>query len=113
MFEQSGTPAYIAPEIIKDKGYKGFKADMWSAGVVLFAMLYGTVPFKANNMKDLHKQIIDARYNLKDEISTQAKDLIKALLNPDPNTRLTIGETLKHGWLADASIDKLPNSNIF
>jgi carbon catabolite-derepressing protein kinase len=55
MFEQSGTPAYIAPEIIRDKGYKGFKADLWSAGVVLFAMLYGTVPFKANNMKDLHK----------------------------------------------------------
>jgi len=54
MNEQSGTPAYIAPEIIRDKGYKGFKADLWSAGVVLFAMLYGTVPFKANNMKDLH-----------------------------------------------------------
>jgi len=54
MREHSGTPAYIAPEIIKDKGYKGFKADLWSAGVVLFALLYGTVPFKANNMKDLH-----------------------------------------------------------
>lgn len=94
MFEQSGTPAYIAPEIIKDKGYKGFKADLWSAGVVLFAMLYGTVPFKANNMKDLHKQIIDARYNLKDEITTDAKDLIKCLLNPDPNTRYSISETL-------------------
>ena len=90
MYEQSGTPAYIAPEIIKDKGYKGFKADLWSAGVVLFAMLYGTVPFKANNMKDLHKQIIDARYNLKDEITSEAKDLIKSLLNPDPNTRYTI-----------------------
>jgi serine/threonine protein kinase len=90
MYEQSGTPAYIAPEIIKDKGYKGFKADLWSAGVVLFAMLYGTVPFKANNMKDLHKQIIEARYNLKDEITSEAKDLIKCLLNPDPNTRHTI-----------------------
>jgi len=90
MYEQSGTPAYIAPEIIKDKGYKGFKADLWSAGVVLFAMLYGTVPFKANNMKDLHKQIIEARYNLKDEITSEAKDLIKCLLNPDPNTRYTI-----------------------
>jgi len=61
MYEQSGTPAYIAPEIIKDKGYKGFKADLWSAGVVLFAMLYGTVPFKANNMKDLHKQVVKCR----------------------------------------------------
>jgi len=113
MFEQSGTPAYIAPEIIKDKGYKGFKADLWSAGVVLFAMLYGTVPFKANNMKDLHKQIIDARYNLKDEITAEAKDLIKSLLNPDPNTRFTITETLGHVWLEGASIDKLPNSDIF
>lgn len=55
MYEQSGTPAYIAPEIIRDQGYTGFKADLWSAGVVLFAMLYGTVPFKANNMKDLHQ----------------------------------------------------------
>lgn len=39
-------------------------------------MLYGTVPFKANNMKDLHKQIMEARYNLKDEISAEAKNLI-------------------------------------
>lgn len=54
MYEQSGTPAYIAPEIIKNEGYRGFKADLWSAGVVLFALLFGTVPFKANNMKDLH-----------------------------------------------------------
>lgn len=90
MFEQSGTPAYIAPEIIRDKGYQGFKADLWSSGVVLFAMLYGTVPFKANNMKDLHLQILDAKYNLKDEISQPAKDLITALLNTDSQARLTI-----------------------
>ena len=51
--------------------------------MVLFAMLYGTVPFKANNMKDLHQLILDARYNLKDEISEPAKDLIRALLNTD------------------------------
>lgn len=47
MSEQCGTPAYIAPEILRNNGYYGFQADMWSAGVVLFAMLYGTVPFKA------------------------------------------------------------------
>lgn len=58
MREQCGTPAYIAPEIIRDRGYSGFKADLWSAGVVLYAMLYGTVPFKANNMQDLHKLIL-------------------------------------------------------
>jgi len=53
MTEQCGTPAYIAPEILVDKGYEGFAIDIWSAGVVLFAMLYGTVPFKANNMTEL------------------------------------------------------------
>ena len=72
-----------------DRGYKGFTADLWSAGVVLFALLYGTVPFKANNMKDLHKQIIDGRYNLKEDVSEDAKDLIKSLLNTDPKKRFT------------------------
>ena len=102
MFEQSGTPAYIAPEIIRDKGYKGFKADLWSAGVVLFALLFGTVPFKANNMKDLHQQIMKAKYNMKEEISEQAKDLIRGLLQIDPKKRLSVSQVLKHEWLAGA-----------
>ena len=54
MSEQCGTPAYIAPEIIKGKGYTGFGVDCWSLGVCLYAMLFGTVPFKANNMSELH-----------------------------------------------------------
>lgn len=57
---------------------------MWSAGVVLYALLYGTVPFKANNMQDLHKLILSAKYNLKDEITDTAKHLLRSLLEPDP-----------------------------
>jgi len=45
--EQCGTPAYIAPEILGEDGYEGFFADLWSLGVLLYAMLCGTVPFKA------------------------------------------------------------------
>ena len=48
LYEQCGTPAYIAPEILLNEGYKGPPVDVWSAGVCLFAMLYGNVPFKAN-----------------------------------------------------------------
>ena len=51
--EQCGTPAYIAPEVFRGKGYKGFQSDIWGAGVVLYAMLFGTVPFKATNMVEL------------------------------------------------------------
>lgn len=102
MNEQCGTPAYIAPEILKDKGYKGFGVDIWSLGVCLYAMLYGTVPFKANNMNDLNSLILKAKYSLKDEkveISDDAKNLIKLLLEPDPKKRINITQVKKNKWL--------------
>jgi len=52
--EQCGTPAYIAPEIIEDQGYSGYTVDIWSLGVLLYAMVSGAVPFKASNMQDLY-----------------------------------------------------------
>lgn len=102
LYDQCGTPAYIAPEIIAEEGYDRGTVDMWSSGVVLFAMLYGNVPFKGADMKDLHKQIIDANYELKDEISAEARDLIKGLLTRNPKKRLTVDQALKHPWLAKA-----------
>ncbi len=69
MHDQCGTPAYIAPEILKNQGYEGFGVDLWSAGVVLYAMLSGTVPFKANNMNELHKIIIKGYFQPIKDIS--------------------------------------------
>jgi serine/threonine protein kinase len=53
-------------------------------------MLCGTVPFKASNMKELHKMIIKGKYHLKEEVSDDAKSLMKSMLNTDPNSRITI-----------------------
>jgi len=105
MNEQCGTPAYIAPEILRDKGYTGFAVDVWSLGVCLYAMLYGTVPFKANNMSELHQLILKAKYSMKDEkaeVSDEAKGLIRALLDPDCQKRPSLKQVKKHPWLANA-----------
>jgi serine/threonine protein kinase len=105
MSEQCGTPAYIAPEILLDRGYKGFGVDVWSAGVVLYSMLYGTVPFKGNSMSELHNLIIRGNVTFKDDISQSAISLLKGLLEIDPNRRLSTDQILKHEWLNDINYD--------
>jgi len=76
MTEQCGTPAYLAPEVFENKGYEGYASDIWSAGVVLYAMLYGAVPFKASSMSELHKQVVKCKPTYKDEVSTKALELL-------------------------------------
>jgi serine/threonine protein kinase len=65
-------------------------------------MLYGTVPFKASNMTELQKQITKCITTFKDEISPESIDLLKGILERDPQTRLSANEILKHPWMADA-----------
>lgn len=103
MFDQCGTPAYIAPEILnKKKGYKGFKSDMWSAGVCLYVMLFGTVPFRASTMHELHQLIRKGKYSLQGEVlSNDAKNLIASLINVNPHKRLSAAETLQHPWFTN------------
>ena len=113
MFEQCGTPAYIAPEILINKGYEGFGVDIWSAGVVLYAMLGGTVPFKGNNLKELHDLIINGDYKEIKGISEEAEDLLKNILEVDPEKRIKTEEILNHPWLADLDFNFWKNQNLF
>ena len=89
--EQCGTPAYLAPEIIKDVGYEGFTADIWSLGVLLYAMVQGTVPFKAQNISDLHKLILKGEFEFPvTTVSQEVKDLVKRMIVLDPSKRIGI-----------------------
>lgn len=101
MTEQCGTPAYIAPEILRGKGYEGFSVDIWSAGVVLYAMVYGTVPFKASVMTELHKMILKGKYTLKNDVSEEVRDLLRKMLEVDPKRRFTIPQILCHNWFSN------------
>lgn len=101
MRDQCGTPAYIAPEILRNKNGYTFAVDLWSAGVVLYAMLYGTVPFKAASMDELHGLILRGIYTLKDDISQEARDMLRGLLEINPHKRLNYDQINSHPWLAD------------
>ena len=113
MFEQCGTPTYIAPEILRNKGYEGFKVDVWSSGVVLYAMLSGTVPFKGNDLNELNNLILKGKFNDINDISVEAKNLIKNILEVDPKKRLSINEILCHPWLINVDCDNNINYNLF
>ena len=67
--------------------------------MVLYAMLSGTVPFKANNMTDLHKLILKGNYLPIKDISEEASNLIGSLLEIDPKKRLKIDQILSHPWI--------------
>jgi serine/threonine protein kinase len=97
--EQCGTPAYIAPEIIRKKGYSGFKADVWSLGVLLYAMVYGAMPFKANNIDGLHEKILTRDCDLSDtSVSPEAKELIEGMLTLIPEDRMSLDQVANHHW---------------
>ena len=112
MTEQCGTPAYIAPEILKNKGYEGFTVDIWSAGVVLYAMLSGIVPFKGKNLQELQELIMEGKYKPISEISKEANHLIKCLLEVDPKKRITIQNILNHPWMIGVDTNN-KNYNLF
>lgn len=93
-----GTPNYVAPEVINNKGYDGAKADLWSCGVILFVLMAGYLPFEDSNLMALYKKIYKADFSCPSWFSTSAKKLIKKILDPNPNTRITIAEVINNEW---------------
>ena len=70
--------------MIKGEKYFGLGADIWSSGVILFAMVCGYLPFEDQNTKKLYQKILKADFTLPQFLSDDAKDLIQNVLTPDP-----------------------------
>lgn len=68
-----GSPCYAAPEMIAGKKYDGLQVDLWSAGVILFAMICGILPFEDPNTSALYKKILTLNYKIPSSISVFAK----------------------------------------
>ncbi|KDO66334.1 hypothetical protein CISIN_1g013407mg [Citrus sinensis] len=81
-----GTPNYVAPEVLNDRGYDGSTADLWSCGVILFVLLAGYLPFDDSNLMNLYKKISAAEFTCPPWLSFTARKLIARILDPNPMT---------------------------
>jgi 5'-AMP-activated protein kinase catalytic alpha subunit len=93
-----GSPCYAAPEMIAGKRYHGLNSDIWSTGIILYAMTCGYLPFEDPNTSKLYKKILNCDYLIPGFISKASKDLIRKILNTDPSKRFTVKEIRNHEW---------------
>lgn len=93
-----GSPCYAAPEMIAGKRYQGLNSDIWSCGIILYAMSCGYLPFEDPNTNKLYKKILNCDYLIPGFISSNCKDLIRKVLNTDPNARYNIKDIRMHEW---------------
>jgi len=103
-----GTPFYVAPEVLLGTGY-GTEVDMWSAGIMLYILLSGRLPFHASEDHQLFNKILKGEYQFKspqfDTISSAAKDLISNLIVTNPKKRLTAKQCILHPFIANPTTE--------
>lgn len=93
-----GSPNYAAPEVISGYLYAGPEVDVWSCGVILYALLCGSLPFDDESIATLFKKIKGGLYTLPTHLSELSRDIIPRMLVVDPLKRISIEEIRKHPW---------------
>ncbi|KAJ8750757.1 hypothetical protein K2173_015938 [Erythroxylum novogranatense] len=93
-----GSPCYVAPELLANKGYDGAAADVWSCGVILFEILAGYLPFDDRNLMMLYRKISRAEYTCPKWFTEDQKQLISRMLDPNPRGRIKIQEIIEQSW---------------
>ncbi|KAK7363403.1 hypothetical protein VNO77_05545 [Canavalia gladiata] len=103
-----GSPNYVAPEIIANRGYDGATSDTWSCGVILYVILAGYLPFDDRNLAVLYQKILKGDVKIPTWISPGAQNMIKRILYPNPETRITIAGIKKDPWFKQGYIPANP-----
>lgn len=93
-----GSSAYCAPEVVRGEEYNT-NADVWSAGVVLFSVMAGNLPFYDDDVNKLFMKIINIEPSIPSYLSSQVTDMFREIFQKDPQKRITVKKLLEHPWL--------------
>ncbi|XP_026052300.1 serine/threonine-protein kinase NIM1-like [Carassius auratus] len=94
-----GSPPYAAPELFKDESYIGPPVDVWAMGILLFFMVTGTLPFRAETVAKLRQSVLEGAYVLPTWVSAPCQRLIRGILKPEPLERCALDQMLGCEWL--------------
>ena len=95
-----GSPCYVPPEMINEENYNGALSDIWSAGIILYLMLCGKLPFYDDDNQILYEKILSGKFETPDFLSDNAKDILSKLLELDPKKRINFDEIKNHPWFS-------------
>ncbi|XP_054589207.2 serine/threonine-protein kinase BRSK2 isoform X4 [Nothobranchius furzeri] len=93
-----GSPHYACPEVIRGEKYDGRKADVWSCGVILFALLVGALPFDDDNLRNLLEKVKLGVFHMPHFIPPDCQNLLRGMIEVDASKRLTLEVIQKHTW---------------
>ncbi|KAM8893976.1 serine/threonine-protein kinase BRSK2-like isoform 5-T5 [Spinachia spinachia] len=93
-----GSPHYACPEVIRGEKYDGRKADAWSCGVILFALLVGALPFDDDNLRNLLEKVKLGVFHMPHFIPPECQNLLKGMIEVDAGKRFTLEQIQKHTW---------------
>jgi [calcium/calmodulin-dependent protein kinase] kinase len=108
----SGTPAFLAPEVIDSPRFLGPPLDVWALGVCLYYFVYCRLPFTGFNTMELYRAIVHKEVNLDDhehEISSELKSLLRSMLDKDPANRASLSDVMAHPWMLKTGDEFVPD----
>ncbi|XP_050426449.1 serine/threonine-protein kinase BRSK2 isoform X2 [Adelges cooleyi] len=101
MLETScGSPHYACPEVIRGEKYDGRKADVWSCGVILYALLVGALPFDDDNLRQLLEKVKKGAFHIPHFVPHDCQSLLRGMIEVDPEKRYTLKDIIRHPWVA-------------
>uniref|UniRef100_G3QHV6 BR serine/threonine kinase 2 n=1 Tax=Gorilla gorilla gorilla TaxID=9595 RepID=G3QHV6_GORGO len=107
-----GSPHYACPEVIRGEKYDGRKADVWSCGVILFALLVGALPFDDDNLRQLLEKVKRGVFHMPHFIPPDCQSLLRGMIEVDAARRLTLEHIQKHIWYIGGKNEPEPEQPI-